>query len=158
MVPTHPQRLVQLLLADRLRRLGNLLQSACGFQTPHRPDGPITGRRCGSQPMRGCLGSGPRAATEPIGQVMTHRGREYLANQRRASFREAGPSWYHVCRHCDWWRETKIYISHRRCFTRRRIHLTEFELIDRLAVHSITQYYPVLLSATQYYPVQGFPQ
>lgn len=24
-------------------------------------------------------------------------GSEYLANQRRASFRDEGPSWYHVC-------------------------------------------------------------
>lgn len=30
----------------------------------------------------------------------TYRGREYLANQTRASFREAEPSWYHVWWHC----------------------------------------------------------
>ncbi|TNN48973.1 hypothetical protein EYF80_040800 [Liparis tanakae] len=33
------------------------------------------------------------------GVLPTHLGREYLANQRRASFREAEPSWYHVCWH-----------------------------------------------------------
>lgn len=36
-----------------------------------------------------------------ISRIMTHSGREYLANHRRASFKVLGPSWYHVCWHCN---------------------------------------------------------
>lgn len=33
-------------------------------------------------------------------QCSIYLGSEYLANQRRASFRDEGPSWYHVCWYC----------------------------------------------------------
>lgn len=39
-------------------------------------------------------------------------GSEYLANQRRASFRDEGPSWYHVCWYCTKHAQIIIFIWH----------------------------------------------